>query len=75
MRCINSLFYSTKVTAIAQANLAAAAVLKPRFTPGALPTKQVRVIIAQQEGLDRVWFQDEGVEEESLNLQTQLQEM
>ena len=49
--------------------------MKPRLPAAPLPKGQVRVIIAHQEGLDRVWFQEETIEEQSLKMAEDLQKM
>ena len=64
-----------QITAISQATQAAAAVMKPRLPVAPLPQGQVKVIIAYQEGLDQVWFQEETAEAQSLQMQEELQKM
>ena len=48
--------------------------MKPRMIAASLPREKVPVVIAYQEGLDRVWFQDEGADEPQLNMQHELQQ-
>ena len=49
--------------------------MKPRLPAAPLPQGQVKVIIAYQEGLDRVWFQEETAEAQSLQMQEELRKM
>ena len=64
-----------QITAIAAATQAAHAALKCRLPAAVLPKERVSVIIAHQEGLEKVWFQEGSAEEQALKIQNELQNM